>query len=52
MDNSSEKEKEALGEWTNRMRFKPVDTDPEAVYASICDRIWKGDEPVCIRDYK
>lgn len=49
MNNSSEKEKEAFREWTIRMRFKPVDTDPEAVYAAIRNRIRKGDEPVRIR---
>lgn len=44
MDNSSTKEKEANREWAERIRFKPVDTDPEAVYAVIRQRIRKEEE--------
>lgn len=36
-------------EWADRIRFKPVDTDPEAVYAAVRARIRKEEEPVYIR---
>lgn len=36
-------------EWADRIRFKSVDTDPEAVYAAVRARIRKEEEPVYIR---